>query len=73
MLADDIVIKEAFRVDIIVNNKIIIELKSVEVLKPVHTKQLHTYLKLTGMRLGYLINFNVDLLKEGIVRKVNDF
>ncbi|MEW6606303.1 MAG: GxxExxY protein [bacterium] len=60
-----------FRVDIIVERKVIIELKSVENIMPVHKKQLLTYLKLTGMKLGLLINFNVELIKDGITRIVN--
>ena len=62
---------QGFRADIIVNNKVIIELKSVEKLLPVHPKQLRTYLKLTEMRLGMLINFNEDKLTDGIRRVVN--
>ena len=61
-----------FRADIIVENKVIIELKSVENLTTVHKKQLLTYLKLTGLKLGLLVNFNVDLIKNGIVRIVNN-
>ena len=61
-----------FRADIIVENKVIIEIKSVELLAPVHSKQLITYLKLTGLKLGLLINFNVNLIKEGIHRIVNN-
>lgn len=61
-----------FRADIIVENTIILELKSVESVKPVHKKQLLTYLKLTGLKLGLLINFNVALMKEGITRIAND-
>ena len=60
-----------FRADLIVENKVIIELKSVEVLAPVHPKQVLTYLKVTGLKLGLLINFNEKLLKTGIVRIVN--
>lgn len=60
-----------FRADIIVENLVIIELKSVEKVQPVHKKQLTTYLKLTGMKLGLLVNFNVNLIKEGIMRVVN--
>ena len=52
-----------FRADLIVENKIIIELKSVEILAPVHPKQLLTYLKITGIKLGLLINFNETLIK----------
>ena len=61
-----------FRADIIVEKKVIIELKSVETLLPVHKKQLLTYLKLTDMKLGLLINFNEALLKNGIVRIANN-
>lgn len=60
-----------FRADLIVEKKVIVELKSVEAIAPVHQKQLQTYLKLTGLKLGLLINFNVPLIKEGIQRIVN--
>jgi GxxExxY protein len=60
-----------FRADVIIENKLIIELKSLELLAPVHSKQLLTYLKLTGLKLGLLINFNVPVLKEGIKRIIN--
>jgi GxxExxY protein len=60
-----------FRVDLIVENKIIVEIKSIEVLAPVHKKQLLTYLRLMDLRLGLLINFNVELIKDGIHRVVN--
>ena len=60
-----------FRIDLIVNNKLIIEVKSVESLAPVHKKQLLTYLRLTDLRLGLLINFNVERIKDGIQRVVN--
>ncbi len=60
-----------FRADIIVEDKVIIELKSVEKIAPVHKKQLLTYLRLTNLKLGLLINFNVELLKDGITRIVN--
>jgi len=60
-----------FRADLIVNKCFIIELKSVERLAPVHAKQLLTYLKLTGFRLGLLINFGEPLLRDGIKRLVN--
>jgi len=62
---------EGFRADLIVENKLIIELKSVERLQPVHSKQLLTYLRLTGCRLGLLINFGENLLKDGIKRIAN--
>jgi len=60
-----------FRIDLIINNKLIIEVKSVESLAPVHKKQLLTYLRLTDLRLGLLINFNVERIKDGIQRVVN--
>jgi GxxExxY protein len=60
-----------FRADIIVNSKVIVEVKSIEAFAPVHRKQLETYLRLTGMHLGLLINFNVELIKNGIQRVVN--
>ena len=60
-----------FRSDLIIEDKVIIEIKSVETIAPVHPKQLLTYLKLTKMKLGLLINFNVPLIKNGITRIVN--
>jgi GxxExxY protein len=60
-----------FRADLIVGNKVVVEIKSVEAIAPVHKKQLLTYLRLTDKRLGLLINFNVDLIKNGISRVVN--
>ena len=63
--------QEAFRADLIINNKVIIELKSVETLTKAHRKQLQTYLRLTGLKLGYILNFGEALMKEGIVRAVN--
>ena len=62
---------EGFRADLIVENKLIIELKSVERLQPVHSKQLLTYLRLTDCKLGLLINFGDNLLKDGIKRVAN--
>ncbi len=61
-----------FRTDLIVESKVIVELKSVEVVAPVHKKQLLTYLKLTKLKLGLLINFNESLIKNGITRIVNN-
>jgi GxxExxY protein len=60
-----------FRADIIIDKKVILELKSIETLAPVHFKQVLTYLKLTDIKLGLLINFNVNLIKDGIHRIVN--
>jgi GxxExxY protein len=62
---------EIFRADIIVNRKVIIELKSVEQVTPAHKKQLQTYLRLTGHKLGFLLNFGEALMKKGITRAVN--
>lgn len=69
---DDEEIDQGFKADLIVNNKVIVELKSIEKLAPVHHKQLLTYLKLTGIKLGLLINFKENLIKDGITRIVNN-
>ena len=69
---EDIKMEIGFRADLIVENKVIIELKSVETIAPVHPKQLLTYLRITGLKLGLLINFNEKLIKEGITRIVNN-
>ena len=61
-----------FRADLIVENKVVLELKSVEIIAPVHPKQLLTYLRLTDLKLGLLINFNEKLIKDGITRTVNN-
>src|SRR5687768_1190113 len=61
-----------FRADVIVDDKVTIELKSVETLAEIHYKQVQTYLKLTHIKLGLLINFNVPLIKDGIHRIVNN-
>ncbi len=61
-----------FRADIIVERKVIIELKSIEAVLPVHKKQLLTYLRVSGLKLGLLINFNEELLKDGLTRIVNN-
>jgi GxxExxY protein len=61
---------EGFRADLVINSLVIVELKSVENLHPVHAKQLLTYLKLMGLKLGLLINFNEALRKDGIKRVV---
>ena len=61
-----------FRIDLLVDNKVIIEVKSVEALAKVHHKQTLTYLKLTKLKLAILVNFNVDDINSGIVRKVNN-
>ena len=61
-------LESVFRADLIIENKVLIELKSIDQLMPVHTAQVLTYLKLTGLRTALLINFNVQLLKNGIKR-----
>ena len=62
---------QSFRADLIVENLVLIEVKSVETIARVHKKQVMTYLKLTGLKLGLLINFNESLIKNGITRLVN--
>ena len=68
---ESIHIDTGFRADLIVEGKVIVEIKSVETLAPVHKKQLLTYLRLADKRLGLLINFHVALIKDGITRIVN--
>ena len=68
----DIQLEVGYRIDLTVNNKVLIEIKSVENMAPVHFAQTLTYLKLSGMKLGLLINFNTNVLKEGIHRIVNN-
>lgn len=62
-----------YRLDILVDNQIVLELKSVERIEPIHKAQLLTYLKLSGYPMGLLLNFNVPLMRDGIVRLVNQF
>ena len=70
---DDVKLEDiGFRLDIIVENKVVIELKSVDVLVAVHHKQLLTYLKLSKLKLGILVNFNCSDITKQIFRKVND-
>jgi len=66
-----IVFDEGFRADLIIEDKVILELKSVEAVSRVHKKQVQTYIRLAGMKLGYLLNFGTDLMKDGITRCVN--
>lgn len=67
----ELVIDPPFRMDLVVNGHVVVELKSVERTEPVHKKQLLTYLKLSGYRLGLLINFGAPTLKQGLNRIVN--
>lgn len=69
---NEIKLDQGFRADLIVENKVIIEIKSVEHVLPVHQKQLLTYLRLTDKKLGLLINFNDSLIKDGIQRIANN-
>ena len=66
------ILNKEFVIDFLIEDKIIVELKSAEIILPVHEAQLVTYLKLSGKKLGLLINFNVALLKDGIRRRIND-
>jgi len=68
---DGLQFDEGFRADMIVNGKVVLELKSVEMLTSSHRKQIQTYLRLTGLKLGLLLNFGAALMKDGIVRAVN--
>ena len=69
---DDIRLEIGYRIDLLVDDLVIVEVKSIEALADVHHKQLLTYLKLSDKKLGLLINFNVSMLKEAIVRIVNN-
>ena len=62
---------EGFRADLVVEDKVMVELKSVEKVSPAHKKQLLTYLRLTGLKLGYLLNFGEALMRDGITRTIN--
>lgn len=66
-------LSKEFRIDILVEKEIVLEIKAVEYLLPVHEAQMISYLKLTDKRLGFLINFNESLLKNGFHRFVNNF
>ncbi len=68
---NDMQFKEGFRADLIVEDKVIVELKSVQQLNAAHRKQLLTYLKMSDLRLGYLLNFGSSLMKDGIIRIIN--
>jgi GxxExxY protein len=70
VLYDGVLLEAGLRIDLIIDGKIIVELKAVEKIHPIHTAQLLTYLKLTSLRLGLLLNFNVPLIRDGIRRVV---
>ena len=72
LIYDEVKLDIGYRIDLLVENLVVIELKSVEALNDVHLAQILTYLKLSGCKLGLLLNFNVALLKNGIKRVVNN-
>ncbi|HRG81089.1 MAG TPA: GxxExxY protein [Chitinophagaceae bacterium] len=65
------ILDKSFRTDIIIDNKVIIELKSIETIEKIHHKTILNYMKITDIKLSFLINFNVEYIKNGIFRKVN--
>ena len=67
----ELTIDEGYRADMVVNEAVILELKCVDSFQPIHTAQLLTYLKMTGLKLGLLLNFKVDIMRNGIKRVVN--
>jgi len=73
MFRSEIVEEKGYRIDLLLNDKVVVEVKSVENMKPLFSKQTGTYLKLMNLQLGLLINFNVPLLKDGIKRIVNGY
>ena len=72
MIYEEVKLEIGYRLDLLVENKVIIEVKAVEALNDVHLAQILTYLKLSNCKLGLLINFNVALIKNGIKRVVNN-
>lgn len=72
VIYDDKKFDIGFRIDLIVNNSVIVEIKSIESILEVHHKQIITYLRLTGLKLGILVNFNSDNILKDIFRKVNN-
>ncbi len=71
MIYETIKVDVGYRLDLLIENKVVVELKSVETLLPVHHKQLIIYLKLSNIKLGLLVNFNTDEIGKSIFRKVN--
>ena len=69
---ENVRIEPCFRADVIVEDKVILELKSVDTIHSIHRKQVLTYLKLSGIKLGLLLNFNVEMMRDGISRIVNN-
>ncbi len=66
----DVLLDCGYRLDFLIDGKVIVELKAVDQLAPIHTAQLMTYLRLTGCQVGLLMNFNTEMLRDGIVRRV---
>ena len=62
-----------YRMDMVVSNRVIVELKAIDTLQPIHTAQALTYLKMTGLKVALILNFNVQLMRSGIKRVVNEF
>jgi GxxExxY protein len=73
VIYEEIAIDAGYRIDLLVNDMVIVELKAVDQLVPIHTAQLLTYLKLSGKSLGFLVNFNTPLIKQGIKRIVLNY
>ncbi len=73
VIYDDTILPVDYRLDLLVEDSVIVELKSVEELKPIHHKQLLTYLRIADKRIGLLINFNTDDIERSIIRKVNGY
>ena len=70
---DGVDVEDAFRADLLVDERVIVEVKSLEHVVPVHKKQLLTYLRLTNLRVGLLLNFGAEVMKDGIDRIVNNY
>jgi GxxExxY protein len=70
---EDLVVDNGYRIDLLVADRVIVELKAVQAILPVHRGQLLSYLRLGGFRLGFLLNFHVAHMREGIVRMLNGF
>ncbi len=68
VIYDEVKLDAGYRIDLLVNNQVILELKSVDEIAPIHQAQVMTYLKLSGLKLGLLLNFNVKQMKQGIKR-----
>lgn len=68
---EDLLIEDAYRIDLLVDNLVVVEVKAIETVHPVHRGQVLSYLRMGGYRLGYLLNFNVAHMRDGIVRMAN--